>query len=140
MWGGKELKKDAKVLHCCPPNATSTHYNSARRRRQHRGHMADAPICTRRTHLDTRSSHQTPLFPPMTQLYPRSTLKRLVKAHQPKSQLSKNADVLLYLDYVLFLNRLATEARIAALKNNDKTVESRHINAVLEVVLQQFKA
>lgn len=114
----------------------------------------------------------------MTQLYSRSTLKRLVKAHQPKSQLSKNADVLvthhtllsslcnpppdafltrlnqlvlgtpilflgtrptpqLYLDYVLFLNRLAAEARIAALKNNDKTVESRHINAVLEVCYQR---
>ncbi|RUS27719.1 hypothetical protein BC938DRAFT_482835 [Jimgerdemannia flammicorona] len=75
----------------------------------------------------------------MTRLYTRSTIKKIVKAHQPKSQLAKNVDVMLYLDYALFLNRLAAEADIMTLNDNERVVEARHVNTALEKVLQQFK-
>ncbi|KAL1917991.1 uncharacterized protein VTP21DRAFT_3257 [Calcarisporiella thermophila] len=75
----------------------------------------------------------------MTRLYPRSTLRKIIKAHQPKSQLSKNADVMIYLDYVLFLKRLATEASIDASQSKENVIRANHINTALDRVLQQFK-
>ncbi|PBP26285.1 hypothetical protein BUE80_DR002880 [Diplocarpon rosae] len=39
-------------------------------------------------------------------LYPRATVKKIVKAHS-KRNISKNSDVLIFLDYVLFLQTYA---------------------------------
>ncbi|GAT20272.1 similar to An07g09820 [Aspergillus luchuensis] len=35
-------------------------------------------------------------------LYPRATVKRVVKAHSNRN-VSKNADILIFLDYMLFM-------------------------------------
>lgn len=75
----------------------------------------------------------------MARLYPRSTLKRIIKSHQPKASLSKNVDVLVYLDYIVFLNKLAIEARIEAQLDSDKNIQERHVKRALTRVLHQFK-
>ncbi|KAF8468301.1 hypothetical protein BDZ91DRAFT_722400 [Kalaharituber pfeilii] len=72
-----------------------------------------------------------------TKLYPRSVVKRIVKAHT-KCKVSKNVDVLLYLDYVLFLQKLMKEAGIELKKAKDKNITARHIKKVQNRVLQQF--
>ncbi|CAG8485423.1 3250_t:CDS:2 [Ambispora leptoticha] len=75
----------------------------------------------------------------MTQLFPRATLKRIIKSHHNKA-LTKNVDVMIYLDYVLFLQRLAEEANIEANQDlNEKKIEERHVVAALERVLQEFQ-
>ncbi|KAF8426683.1 hypothetical protein EV426DRAFT_702283 [Tirmania nivea] len=74
-----------------------------------------------------------------TKLYPRSVVKRIVKAHT-KCNTSKNVDVLLYLDYVLFLQKLVNEAGIEAKQAREKTITARHIRKVQTHVLQEFNA
>jgi hypothetical protein len=39
----------------------------------------------------------------MTKLYPKSTIRRTIKAHEPHHKLSKTADVLVRLQYLQFL-------------------------------------
>ncbi|OZJ06068.1 hypothetical protein BZG36_01087 [Bifiguratus adelaidae] len=68
----------------------------------------------------------------MPRLYPRSTLKRIIKAHRPSSSLSKNADILIYLDYISFLEHLAGEAQAYAMEQGDKDFEAKHIQHVTE--------
>ncbi|KAI1851782.1 hypothetical protein JX266_003244 [Neoarthrinium moseri] len=48
---------------------------------------------------------------PGQKLYPRATVKKIVKAHS-KCNVSKNADVLIFLDYALFMQTLVKEAAI----------------------------
>jgi len=74
-----------------------------------------------------------------TRLYPRATLRRIIKAHQPHCVLSKNTDVMIYLDYLLFLNRLATESSMEATRSGERILEARHVRAVLERTLQEFR-
>ncbi|ORZ01980.1 centromere protein W [Lobosporangium transversale] len=75
----------------------------------------------------------------MTRLYPRSTLRRIILAHEPTMSLSKNVDIELYVLYQLFLHRLITEASRQAQLTHDSIIQSRHVSRALKVVLQQFK-
>ncbi|CAG8582197.1 14322_t:CDS:2 [Acaulospora morrowiae] len=68
--------------------------------------------------------------------FPRATLKKIIKFHYNKA-LSKNVDVMLCLECILFLQRLAKEANEEAGDGN--AIERRHIETVLEKVLQEFQ-
>ncbi|KAA8911767.1 hypothetical protein FN846DRAFT_764985, partial [Sphaerosporella brunnea] len=63
--------------------------------------------------------------------YPRSVLKRTVKAHSGLN-ISKNTDVLLYLDYVLFMQDLMREASIKARGRGATTISPSDIKKVQE--------
>ncbi|MCJ1300295.1 hypothetical protein MMC08_003091 [Hypocenomyce scalaris] len=65
-------------------------------------------------------------------LYPRSTIKRIIKAHS-KRNVSKNVDVLIFLDYTLFLQHLIREASIQAKKTGEKGITARAVRKVTEV-------
>ncbi|RIB02074.1 hypothetical protein C2G38_2255816 [Gigaspora rosea] len=69
----------------------------------------------------------------MTQLlFPRATLKRIIKYHE-NIPLTKKVVIMVYLDFVLFLQRLAEEANTEACQDlSEKTLEERHIIATLE--------
>ncbi|CAG8474254.1 4808_t:CDS:2 [Funneliformis caledonium] len=67
----------------------------------------------------------------MPSLYPRATLKRIIKTHQSKA-LSKNVDVLIYLNCMIFLQKLAQEANSEAEASKENMIEKRHIKAALE--------
>ncbi|KAA6409813.1 MAG: Histone-fold containing [Lasallia pustulata] len=71
-------------------------------------------------------------------LYPRSTIKRIIKAHS-KRPLSKNVDVLIFLDYTLFLHHLIREASIQAKQSGDKNITARAVRKVTEESLRKFK-
>ncbi|KAI9785504.1 MAG: hypothetical protein M1839_009245 [Geoglossum umbratile] len=71
-------------------------------------------------------------------LYPRATIKKIVKAHS-KRALSKNADVLIFLDYVLFLRDLMREASIHAKQAGERGISARNIRKVTEGSLRRFK-
>ncbi|KAI9831227.1 MAG: hypothetical protein M1819_005155 [Sarea resinae] len=71
-------------------------------------------------------------------LYPRSTIKRIVKAHS-KRNVSKNVDILIFLDYALFLQTLIREASIHAKQNGDKGLSARSVKKVTENSLRKFK-
>ncbi|KAF5017066.1 hypothetical protein F66182_11061 [Fusarium sp. NRRL 66182] len=65
-------------------------------------------------------------------LYPRGTVKRIVKAHAGRS-ISKNADVLIFLDYMLFMQELMREASIRSRRAGEKGISARNIRRVTEV-------
>ncbi|KAI8355913.1 hypothetical protein B0O80DRAFT_497438 [Mortierella sp. GBAus27b] len=71
----------------------------------------------------------------MTRIYPRATLKRIIHAHEPTLKLSKN----IYVLYLLFLQRLLSEATRQAQLTHDTFIQSRHVARALKMVLQQFK-
>ncbi|KFY98628.1 hypothetical protein V498_01357 [Pseudogymnoascus sp. VKM F-4517 (FW-2822)] len=67
-------------------------------------------------------------------LYPRATLKKIVKAHSRKN-VSKNADVLVFLDYALFLQTLMKEAGINAKQAGDRGITAKNVKKVTEARL-----
>ncbi|KAF2202748.1 hypothetical protein GQ43DRAFT_413013 [Delitschia confertaspora ATCC 74209] len=80
---------------------------------------------------------------PQQTLYPRGTLKKIVKAHSNKP-LSKNVDILIFLNYTLFLQDLMREASISAKQNRSGTrggagITARDVRKVREGVLRKYK-
>ncbi|KAF2454412.1 hypothetical protein BDY21DRAFT_352796 [Lineolata rhizophorae] len=73
-----------------------------------------------------------------TSLYPRATVKRIVKAHSNRG-ISKNADIMVFLDYTLFLQQLLREAAIQAKLNGERGISPQAIRKVRETALQKFK-
>ncbi|KAL1967280.1 hypothetical protein VTN77DRAFT_3326 [Rasamsonia byssochlamydoides] len=71
-------------------------------------------------------------------LYPRATVKRIVKAHSGRN-ISKNADVLVFLDYMLFMQELMREASIRSRKTGEKSISARSIRKVTEATLRKMK-
>ncbi|OQE87909.1 hypothetical protein PENNAL_c0018G08215 [Penicillium nalgiovense] len=65
-------------------------------------------------------------------LYPRGTVRRIVKAHSNRS-VSKNADILIFLDYILFVQELMREATIRSRKSGEKDVSANTVRKVTEV-------
>ncbi|CDO55637.1 conserved hypothetical protein [Geotrichum candidum] len=75
----------------------------------------------------------------MSRLYPKSTFKRSIKEYSDGAPLTKNADALLYLDYVLFLKSLIQKAEEEAADSNEKQISRRHIEKHIQDTLREFK-
>ncbi|KAI9657036.1 MAG: hypothetical protein M1821_003202 [Bathelium mastoideum] len=71
-------------------------------------------------------------------LYPRSTVKRIVKAHSGRT-LTKNVDVMIFLDYTLFMQDLVREASIQAKQSGERGISAKTIRKVTEKSLRKFK-
>ncbi|KAJ6127430.1 transcriptional regulator family: Histone-like TF [Penicillium sp. IBT 18751x] len=88
-------------------------------------------------------------------LYPRGTVKRIVKAHSNRS-VSKNADILIFLDYMLFMQEygpifpfeifarrkpcvLMREASIRSRKSGEKNISANAVRKVTEKTLRKFQ-
>ncbi|KAF7128338.1 hypothetical protein CNMCM5793_003068 [Aspergillus hiratsukae] len=71
-------------------------------------------------------------------LYPRGTVKGIVKAHSNRS-VSKNADILIFLDYMLFMQELMREASIRSRKAGEKRISPNSVRKVTEKTLRKFK-
>ncbi|MCJ1254347.1 hypothetical protein MMC24_002162 [Lignoscripta atroalba] len=72
---------------------------------------------------------------PTQKLYPRATVKKIIKAHS-KRNVSKSVDILIFLDYTLFLQDLIREASIHAKKNGEKSISAGGVKKVTEVSVQ----
>ncbi|KAI9792327.1 MAG: hypothetical protein M1816_002552 [Peltula sp. TS41687] len=71
-------------------------------------------------------------------LYPRATVKRIVKAHSKKN-VSKDLDILVFLDYTLFLQTLLREASIEAKQSGQRAISANDVRKVTEDALRKFK-
>ncbi|KAF1952011.1 hypothetical protein CC80DRAFT_495642 [Byssothecium circinans] len=71
-------------------------------------------------------------------LYPRGTVKKIVKAHSNRA-LSRDVDILIFLNYALFMQELVKEAAIASKKSGDRGVSARSVRKVRETCLRKFK-
>ncbi|KAK0704782.1 hypothetical protein B0H67DRAFT_592326 [Lasiosphaeris hirsuta] len=75
---------------------------------------------------------------PGQKLYPRSTVKKIVKAHSG-CNVSKNVDVMIFLDYVLFMQTLMKEATIEAKQGGERGVTARSVRRATGDTLAKFK-
>ncbi|KAL2145228.1 hypothetical protein VTI28DRAFT_7737 [Corynascus sepedonium] len=75
---------------------------------------------------------------PGQKLYPRATVKKIVKAHS-NCNVSKNADVMMFLDYMLFLQNLIKEATIEAKQGGERGVTARSVRKVTADSLAKFR-
>ncbi|NWW89231.1 CENPW protein, partial [Rhynochetos jubatus] len=77
---------------------------------------------------------------------PRSTLRKIIKKHKPQLRLAANTDLLfeslifffpllkVHLSFLLFLHRLAEEARTNAFENKSKIIKPEHVIAAAKVI------
>ncbi|KAL2883407.1 hypothetical protein SGCOL_001089 [Colletotrichum sp. CLE4] len=75
---------------------------------------------------------------PGQKAYPRGTVKKIVKAHS-NCNLSKNVDVMIYLDYVLFMQTLVKEAAIESKKSGERGITARSVKKVTSDTLTKFR-
>ncbi|KAK4102023.1 hypothetical protein N658DRAFT_44197 [Parathielavia hyrcaniae] len=71
-------------------------------------------------------------------LYPRATVKKIVKAHSNRN-MSKNADVMMFLDYMLFMQTLMKEAAIEAKQGGERGITARSVRKVTADSLAKFR-
>ncbi|NXJ08173.1 CENPW protein, partial [Odontophorus gujanensis] len=64
----------------------------------------------------------------------RGTLRKVIKKHKPQLRLAANADLLVHLSFLLFLHRLAEEARTNAFENKSKVIKPEHAIAAAKVI------
>ncbi|NXP55182.1 CENPW protein, partial [Heliornis fulica] len=84
----------------------------------------------------------------MKRTAPRSTLRKIIKKYKPQLRLAANTDLLfssiltffsfsllkVHLNFLLFLNRLAEEARINAFEKKSKIIKPEHIIVAAKVI------
>ncbi|NWU69137.1 CENPW protein, partial [Pterocles burchelli] len=79
----------------------------------------------------------------MKRTAPRSTLRKIIKKQKPQLRLAANADLLVrkerggrrvHLSFLLFLHRLAEEARTNAFENKSKIIKPEHTIAAAKVI------
>lgn len=70
---------------------------------------------------------------------PRGTVRAAIKKRLPELRLDANVDLLIYLNCVLFLQRLAAEARLKAIEDRCSVIKPAHIRAVAKVVLKKSR-
>ncbi|XP_063775783.1 centromere protein W [Pseudophryne corroboree] len=75
----------------------------------------------------------------MVRSVPRSTVKSGLKKRLGGLRLEGNVDLLIYLNCVLFLKRLATEARLKAIEDKCSVIKPAHIRAVAKIVLKKSR-
>lgn len=75
---------------------------------------------------------------PGQKMYPRGTVKKIIKAHSNCS-VSKNVDVLMFLDYALFLQTLMKEAAIESKQGGERGITARSVRKVTGDSLARFK-
>ncbi|TQS32523.1 hypothetical protein Golomagni_07157 [Golovinomyces magnicellulatus] len=64
--------------------------------------------------------------------YPRATIKKIIKAHSDHN-IKKNADVTIFLNYVLFMETLVKEAAIHAKQSGERGLTTRSVRKVTRV-------
>ncbi|XP_025960918.1 centromere protein W [Dromaius novaehollandiae] len=75
----------------------------------------------------------------MKRTAPRSTLRKIIKKHKPQLRLAANVDLLIHLNFLLFLHRLAEEARTNAFENRSKIIKPEHAIVAAKVVLKKSR-
>lgn len=76
----------------------------------------------------------------MSQPYPRAAVRRLLRQHCAGLRVGGGVDTLVYLDYVLFLERVGEEAVALAEAERSRAVEERHARAAMAKVMAEMDA
>ncbi|POS73734.1 hypothetical protein DHEL01_v207873 [Diaporthe helianthi] len=75
---------------------------------------------------------------PGQKMYPRATVKKIVKAHS-NCMVSKNVDVTMFLDYIIFMQTLVKEAGIESKQAGERGITARSVKKTTANTLAKFK-
>ncbi|XP_032241930.1 inner kinetochore subunit wip1 [Nematostella vectensis] len=75
----------------------------------------------------------------MKRRFPRTRQKAIFKKFQRDGRLAKSVDILIFLDYMLFLRKLATEANMQARQEKATVIDDNHVSVSLKNVLKSFR-
>ncbi|XP_053141532.1 centromere protein W [Hemicordylus capensis] len=75
----------------------------------------------------------------MKRTVPRSTLKGLVKRQKPHLRMTANTDLLIHLNFLLFLHRFAEETRTMAIEDKSKTIKYEHVLSSAKITLKKSR-
>ncbi|KAH8769024.1 hypothetical protein F5883DRAFT_417804 [Diaporthe sp. PMI_573] len=75
---------------------------------------------------------------PGQKMYPRATVKKIVKAHS-NCNVSKNVDVTMFLDYLVFMQTLVKEAGIESKQSGERGITARSVKKTTGNTLAKFK-
>ncbi|XP_016016835.1 centromere protein W isoform X1 [Rousettus aegyptiacus] len=70
---------------------------------------------------------------------PRGFLKRVFKRRKPHLRLETSSDLLVHLNCLLFLHRLAEESRTNACENKCGIIKKDHVLAAAKVILKKSR-
>ncbi|XP_048387709.1 centromere protein W [Stegostoma tigrinum] len=70
---------------------------------------------------------------------PRKSLQSVLKKYKPQLRLSKDIYIMVHLNCLLFLHRLALEARTKAVESKSSTIQPKHVKEVAKVVLKKSR-
>ncbi|XP_066104334.1 centromere protein W [Saccopteryx bilineata] len=70
---------------------------------------------------------------------PRGFLKRIFKRRKPHLRLERSCDLLVHLNCLLFIRRLAEESRTNACKNKCGIIKDQHVLAAAKVILKKSR-
>eukprot|EP00762_Andalucia_godoyi_P000757 ANDGO_03778.mRNA.1 Centromere protein W OS=Gallus gallus GN=CENPW PE=1 SV=1 len=70
---------------------------------------------------------------------PKSTLKNIFKRHAPAHRLSRNSELMMYLNYVLFMRKLSQMAQTESTKDGSKIIRGRHVQAAAQRIMDEMK-
>ena len=75
--------------------------------------------------------------------YPKSSFKRKILEHAEDvasgMRLSKEAQALIYLEYVLFMKQMVATSSQEANKENSTHIDAQHIEKASEAILRHFR-
>ncbi|KAF6364207.1 centromere protein W [Rhinolophus ferrumequinum] len=70
---------------------------------------------------------------------PRGFLRRIFKRQKPHLRLQTSGDLLVHLNCLLFVHRLAEESRINACENKCGVIKNEHVLAAAKVILKKSR-
>ncbi|KAK2499698.1 hypothetical protein MC885_013143 [Smutsia gigantea] len=70
---------------------------------------------------------------------PRGFLKRVFKRRKPHLRLESSGDLLMHLNCLLFVHRLAEESRTNAYENKCRVIKKEHVQAAAKVILKKSR-
>uniref|UniRef100_UPI00398E7532 centromere protein W n=1 Tax=Pristiophorus japonicus TaxID=55135 RepID=UPI00398E7532 len=70
---------------------------------------------------------------------PRNRLQAVIKRHKPHLRLSKDIHLMVHLNCLLFLHRLAVEARAKAVESKSSSIQPNHVMEVAKAVLKKSR-
>lgn len=145
--------RNKRVLTGLPKSSYGCTYHNFRTMHKRSGILALRTVGNLR-YRERRREQEHVIPTAMPRKYPRSTVKKILRAHNPDKRLTNDVDLMVdpcifylwglthqdidcprqvYLDLLVFLERLATQAATEAKQNDEKTLMPRHIQSVLPV-------
>ncbi|XP_075802650.1 centromere protein W isoform X1 [Microtus pennsylvanicus] len=70
---------------------------------------------------------------------PRAFLRRTFKQKKPHLRLEAGCDLLIHLNFLLFVHRLAEESRTNACESKSKVIKKDHVLAAAKLILKKSR-